>query len=304
MIFAVVFVNGMTDAPNAVGGAVASGIVKPNRALLISGVFNFLGVAFNAGIFSRVTKNVYELAGVGGTVETSQICAVLCATIIFALFAWVFGIPTSESHALMGALLGTAFASGEVTSTVSKAFWSVVLGFFVSVVGGFVITFVLAKLLKKVCIKLGYKIPLVLAAALNSFLHGSQDGQKFIALALLFLNSDSTFTFVLLVATFMALGTICGGGRILKKICFEAVVLEEKEGVAAELGGTACLLFATLLGFPVSTTYTKTLALVGASSAGGISKVRFNDITKIVSTWVITYPCSAFLSYVLTKLLT
>lgn len=294
----------MTDAPNAVGGAVASGIIKPNRALVISGVFNFLGVAFNGGIFARVTKNVHELAGVGGTVETSQICAVLCATIVFALVAWVFGIPTSESHALMGALLGTAFAIGEIDSTASKAFWTIALGFFVSIFGGFVIAFASAKLLKKVNIKHGYKIPLILVAALNSFLHGSQDGQKFIALALLFINSDSTFTFVVLVAVFMALGTICGGGRILKKICFDAVMLEEKEGVAAELGGTACLLWATLLGFPVSTTYTKTAALVGASATGGIFKVRFNDITKIVTTWAITYPCSAFLSYILTKLLT
>lgn len=304
MIMAVAFVNGMTDAPNAVGGAVASGAVKPRTALLLSACFNFLGVCFRSGIFARVSKNVFDLTGSGREPDFSQICAILCATVVFALLAWAYSIPTSESHALLGAITGVSLAFDRLDLTALRALQTVLFGFVASVFFGALFSFVLTKAIGKINLSFNFKPPLIFLSALNSFLHGSQDGQKFVALALMLTGASNDSFLIASVGFFVAVGTLFGGGRILKKLCFEAVDLDEHKGLCAELSGTVSLFALTAFGFPISTTHTKTASMIGASATGGLGKVSLQSVTEIALTWVLTYPGSALLGFVFAKLLT
>ena len=290
LILAVLLVNGWTDAPNAIAGVVVTGALPFRTAVVMAAVCNFLGVLCVTSVNASVAETVYSIASFGGgTGEAlTALCAAMTAIVLWAGLAWLFGIPTSESHALVAGISGAAVALEGSFSCIRRDCWAkVLLGLGLSAAAGFWAGRWVLRRLKAVKLSdrtlHGAQLP---GAAVTAFLHGAQDGQKFLG--------------VFLLGSALALGTLMGGRRIIDTVGREMVSLGPREGLAADLGNIACLLGATLLGLPVSTTHTRTCALLGAGSAGG-SRPDRAVAGRIALAWVLTFPGCMAIGYWMAK---
>lgn len=316
LVLAVILVNGWTDAPNAIATAVGSGAIGFRRAVALAAVCNLAGVIVMTLLSSTVAETLYGIADFGGTPETAlgALCAALCAIVAWAVLAWRFGIPTSESHALAAGLSGAALALPGGFDNLRLGPWArVLLGLVFSVALGFWLGRAAARRLKRV--PLGdhfYQKAQIAGAGAMAFLHGAQDGQKFMGVMLLGValaeGRPDAGTFLIpawlmvLCALCMALGTAIGGKRIVDTVGRDLAPLTLREGFAADLGGAMALLLCTLLGLPVSTTHTKTAAILGVGS-GGAKRPDKRIAASILLTWIFTFPGCGFIGYWVVKLL-
>ena len=315
LLLAVILVNGWTDAPNAIATAVASGAISFRRAVAMAALCNLAGVFCAALWCPAVAMTVSGAADFGRDphVTCAALCAALCAVALWATAAWWFGIPTSESHALLAALAGAALALPGGWSNLRAGPWGRVLL-------GLALSLVLGQRLGRRCARFLDSHPLPSAAlragqigsaAAMAFLHGAQDGQKFLGVFLLGSAlsrgrwepdaPDFPLWLILLCAMAMALGTLLGGRRIVEKIGRELVPLSPAAAFAADLGGGAALLACTLLGLPVSTTHTKTAAILGAGTALG-GRASRSAARSILLTWLFTFPGCSVLGFVLVRM--
>ena len=317
LIVGVVFVNGWTDAPNAIACAVSTGAMGYRAAAWMAGVCNLLGLLASCLVGAPVAETVLSLADFGGNPQSALIALSggMAAIVLFAVAAWWFGIPTSESHALISALTGAAIALG---GSVSLPAWGKVLaGLAVSLLLGYGQGWLLVKVFGRALAGLRRSVLdrcQILSAGGMAFMHGAQDGQKFVAifiLADLFARGRypsgpilpaEHLPVLLLCGLTMALGTSLGGGRIVRLVGFRMVRLEKPEGVCADLGGAACLLAASLFGVPASTTHTKTTAMMGAAAAMGRERVDHSVVGEVVLAWAVTFPVCGFLGWGLAQL--
>lgn len=309
LLAAVILVNGWTDAPNAIAAPVASGVLSFPSAVLLAAVCNLLGVVCTTRISDAVARTLFSIADFGPYAVTA-LTAALAATVLWAVIAWRFGIPTSESHALVAGLTGAAVALEGGFSCVRWEAWAQVgAGLVLSTAAGLWAGRLVKKLLRPVrAQEWCFQIAQIPGAALTAFLHGAQDGQKFIGVFLLGAalaqgrQDESTFVIPLwlsvVCAGFMALGTLLGGERIIQKVGREMVRLTPRQGFEADLAGAACLLAATVLGWPASTTHTRTAALLGTGSCPDRRAVR-----DIVLAWGLTFPGCFLIGYALVKLI-
>lgn len=314
LIFAVLLVNGWTDAPNAIATAVASGALSFRRAVVLAAFFNLLGVFTAATFFPAVAQTICDAADFGGdsAAACSALCAALAAIALWATLAWRFGIPTSESHALLAGLAGAALALPGGLSNLRPGPWiKVLIGVALSVFLGWWLGGKVAVPLSKAGFSNGFlRKAQVLGACAMAFLHGAQDGQKFLGVFLLGAAlsqgrwDPDTFVvpmwLIVFCALSMALGTLMGGRRIVEKIGRDLVPLSPAAGLAADLGGAGALLLCTLLGLPVSTTHTKTSAILGAGTAlGGHADPA--SARSILLTWLFTFPGCGLLGFLLVR---
>ena len=313
LVFAVILVNGWTDAPNAIAACVATGALPMKKAVALAAAGNLAGVWVSVRLGGRVTRTVLELAAFGeGPRALAGLCAGMGAVVLWAVGAWRWGIPTSESHALTGGLAGAAVALGGF-SALRPGPWLVVLaGTAGSLAAGGLGGWGAARLLDR-CFPKGrrgekafFRRSQIAGAAAMAFLHGAQDGQKFLGVLLLAGSHgggrppDSPLP-VVLCALLMALGTAMGGGRIVRTVGQQMVRLDGKQGFAADLAGILCLGVSTGLGAPVSTTHAKTAAILGAAAAGGGERVNWRIAGEMVLAWVLTLPGCALLGWLLAR---
>ena len=310
LILAVLVVNGWTDAPNAIAGAVVTEALSFRSAVLLAAVCNFLGVLCVTSVNASVAETVYSIASFGGgpRAALTALCAAMTAIVLWAAAAWRFGIPTSESHALVAGISGAAAAlEGSLSCIRWDCWFKVILGLIMSTTAGFCAGRLAHGRLRAVkASPRTLRVAQLPGAAAAAFLHGAQDGQKFIGVFLLGTAlaqgraDEGAFVIPLwlmgLCAGSMALGTLMGGRRIIDTVGREMVSLGPKEGLAADLASTACLLGATLLGLPVSTTHTRTCALLGVGSAGE-NRPDWPVAGKIALAWVLTFPGCMAIGY-------
>ena len=292
LLAAVILVNGWTDAPNAIAAPVASGVLSFPSAVLLAAVCNLLGVVCTTRISDAVARTLFSIADFGPYAVTA-LTAALAATVLWAVIAWRVGIPTSESHALMAGLIGSALALG---------LDRVRLGLVLSLLLGAFLGRAILELLPTGKDPL-YQKGQMLGAALTAFLHGAQDGQKFLGvLALLLTLQTGTFSLPpqapWVCAALMALGTLLGGRRIIDTVGRKLVTLTPRSGFAAELGCAAVLTLCTLWGLPVSTTHAKSAAIFGAG-AHPDSRVA----GSLGAAWLFTFPACGALAFLLVRLL-
>lgn len=310
LTLAVVLVNGWTDAPNAIATAVASGAVSFRGAVALAAVCNFLGVWLVSLAAPAVADTIYSIADFGGDPgqALAALTAAMAAIVAWAVLAWRFGIPTSESHALVAGVTGAAVALQGSFGAVRWAAWGKVLfGLVLSLTLGFLLGGWAADRLPK---RGDYRPPQIAGAALMAFLHGAQDGQKFLGIFLLGTTlaqggdqaalPPPPVWLVALVAAVMALGTLLGGRRIIDTVCREMTHLPPREGFGADLGAGLTLACATLLGLPVSTTHAKTAAVLGAGMAAGLD-TRKKTAGKISLVWLATFPACFGIGFSLAK---
>ena len=318
----VILVNGWTDAPNAIATCVSTRAMKASSAILMAAVFNFLGVLVMTMINSNVAMTIYNMVDFGTNTgdATIALCAALFAIVLWATVAWKFGIPTSESHSLIAGLTGAAIAIHNGTSGINMQEWVKVLyGLLLSLVLGFVTGWVICKIVTLVCQNMDrrktnrfFKGAQIFGAAAMSFMHGAQDGQKFIGvlfLGIAFSNGQESVSGVsipvwlmLLCSIIMGWGTSIGGEKIIKSVGMDMVKLEKYQGFSADLSAAFCLLYSSLLGIPVSTTHTKTTAIMGVGAVKRLSAINFGVVKDMVLTWIFTFPGCGLISFLMAKI--
>lgn len=319
----VVLVNGWTDAPNAIATCVSTRAIEVRKAIIMAAVFNFFGVLVMTIINASVATTIYNMVDFGTDSEAALIalCAAMAAIVIWATAAWYFGIPTSESHALIAGISGAAVAvQGGFGGLRAEEWIKVFYGIILSTLLGFALGFISAKLTvflfrnqnRMKCEKF-FSGAQVAGGAAMAFMHGAQDGQKFMAIFLLgnaLVQGQSTGAFegtppywlMILVSVVMGLGTSIGGYRIIKSVGMDMVKLKPYQGFAADFSATLCLLLSSLTGIPVSTTHTKTTAIMGVGAARRMSNVNWGIVKELILTWVCTFPGCGLLGFVMAKL--
>ncbi len=318
----VILVNGWTDAPNAIATCVSTRAIGVRPAIIMASIFNFFGVLIMTVLNASVAMTIYNMVDFGGDARLSLIalCAAMAAIVIWATAAWYFGIPTSESHALIAGLSGAAVAIQNSFSGINGSEWiKVIYGILLSVGLGFLLGFLSSRLTvflfrnqNRMKSERFFSGAQVAGGAAMAFMHGAQDGQKFMAIFLLgaaFANGQaetSSFTvpiwLMVLCSLVMGLGTSIGGYRIIKSVGMDMVKLKPYQGFAADFAATLCLLFSSLTGIPVSTTHTKTTAIMGVGAAKRLRNVNFGVVRDLVLTWIFTFPGCGLLGYLTAKL--
>ena len=318
----VILVNGWTDAPNAIATCVSTRAISVRKAIIMAAICNFLGVLVMTSINASVAFTIYNMVDFGGDSHLALIalCAAMAAIVIWATAAWYFGIPTSESHALIAGISGAAVAIQNSFSGINGAEWIKVLyGIFLSTILGFVLGFLSSKLTvflfrnqNRLKTERFFGGAQIAGGAAMAFMHGAQDGQKFMAIFLLgaaMANGQAdTASFVVpiwlmvLCSAVMGLGTSIGGYRIIKSVGMDMVKLKPYQGFAADFSATLCLLLSSLTGIPVSTTHTKTTAIMGVGAARRMSNVNWSVVKELVMTWIFTFPGCGLLGFGMAKL--
>jgi len=318
----VIFVNGWTDAPNAIATCVTTRCMGARAAILMSAAFNFLGVLIMTQINSSVAATISNMVDFGGNTHEALIalCAALFSIVVYSVGASFFGIPTSESHSLIAGLSGAAIAIHGGLDGINMSEWVKVLyGLVLSLALGFVSGWIICKLVTVICYSFNrrrtdrfFRGAEVFGAAAMSFMHGAQDGQKFIGVLLLgvaFCNDQGSVSgteipiwLMLLCSLVMGIGTSVGGEKIIKSVGMDMVKLEKYQGFSADLSGAFCLLLSSLFGIPVSTTHTKTSAIMGVGAVKRLSAINFGVVKDMMLTWVFTFPGCGLISFIMAKL--
>lgn len=318
----VILVNGWTDAPNAIATCVSTRSLSPKKSIIMAAIFNFLGVFVMTTFNATVVQTIYKMVDFGNNSEQALVAlaAAMVSIVVWAVAAWWFGIPTSESHALIAGISGAAIAIQHGFSGINGSEWVKVLyGLVISTVLGFTFGFLVTKIIRVTCKNVDrqkatrfFKKTQVAGGAAMAFMHGAQDGQKFMGIFLLGIclaNGNAGVTdfvipmwLIILCSVVMTLGTSIGGYRIIKTVGTGMVKMEPYEGCAADIAGAICLFLSSTLGIPVSTTHTKTTAIMGVGSAKRLSNVNWKVVKEMILAWVLTFPGCGLLGMLSTYL--
>jgi inorganic phosphate transporter, PiT family len=303
------FFNGFHDAANSIATVVSTRVLSPRQAVAWAAFFNFaafliFGTAVAATIANDVVKPEIFSNGV--------IFAGLMGAIAWDVITWFFGLPTSSSHALVGAMSGAAVASAGWGALIASGFQKIAVFIVLSPIIGLLLAFTLMVIVywafhrrtKVDKLNRGFRRMQLVSAAAFSLGHGANDAQKTmgVILALLIANgiverdAGVPLWVVLSAHTAIGLGTLFGGWRIVHTMGSKITRLNPMQGFCAETGGAITLFGATWLGIPVSTTHTITGAIVGVGAARRISAVRWGIAGSIVIAWVITMPSTALIA--------
>ncbi len=320
LVMGTIFVNGATDAANAIAEPIGTRAIDVDTAIVMSVITNFVGLVGMTMVSTAVADTMSNMVDFGGDNHAALIAlaAAMVSIVTWSSLAWVFGIPTSESHALIAGLTGAAVAVHGSFEAVNMHEWvKVIYGLVLSTVLGFIAAWVVAKAIPYLCRSVDrrkandfFAKMQVWAAAGASAMHGAQDGQKFMSTAMLAIAlsqglsiADAQFPLWLEIAcaAIMAIGTGIGGKPIIKKVGIDMVQLEQYQGFAAALSATGALLLATLTGLPVSTTHTSSSAMMGAGAAKDPRSVDWGVANEVVLTWLFTFPGCGLIGYALAK---
>ncbi len=318
----VVFVNGWTDAPNAIATCVSTRTLHPQDAIFMSAIFNFLGVLVMTLFNTKVVQTIYNMVYFGDNSKDAlvSLCSALFSIILWATVAWWFGIPTSESHALIAGITGAAIAVQGGLNAVNTNEWiKVIYGLALSILLSFPLGWIISKIVefafRRVSLKETstiFNYAQIFGGAGLSFMHGAQDGQKFMGVFLLgiYLSQGRTDVaqlfipawLILLCSLVMAAGTSIGGYRIIKAVGIDMVKLKKYQGFSADLAAVISLFTASMFGLPVSTTHVKTTAIMGVGVTKSLSKVKWGFVRGVISAWLLTFPFCGIIGYLMAKI--
>ena len=298
------YINGFHDAANSIATVVSTRVLSPGKAVLWAAFFNFAAAfMFGTAVAKTMGSGMIDIH----IVTTGVILSGLIGAIVWDLITWYYGLPTSSSHALIGAYAGAAVAKvGQVALIPSG--WTKTLLFIVLAPGiGFVLAFIfmiailwLFKGFAPSRVDRLFRRLQLFSAAAYSLGHGANDAQKTMGIIAGALYAGGyikefniPFWVEMAAYTAISLGTLSGGWRIIHTMGSKITRLQPVGGFAAETAGAVSLFTATAFGVPVSTTHTITGAIVGVGSTRRLSAVRWGIAGRIVWAWILTIPASA-----------
>ena len=307
------FVNGWTDAPNAIATVVATRVLTPRKAVILAAMLNILGALSGTAVAISIGKGIVD----SSVIDLQTVAGAMVGIIVWSTAAWVRGIPTSESHALVSGLAGSALAVAGPSALLWAGWQKVIIGLFISTVVGFAAGWMTFSIVAVICSKWSpYRCRKTFgrlqlcSAAFMAFSHGSNDGQKFIGmfgLALLLGGIYPTFTVpiwvIFLCAIVMGVGTMSGGYRIIRTMAVRMARLETHQGFAAETGAATAIEIASHFGIPLSTTQTINTTIMGVGASRRYTAVRWSVVQEMVIAWILTFPICATISFVTTLLI-
>ncbi len=298
LAFGVLIINGWTDAPNSIATAVSSGAISLKKASVLCSFFNFLGVVVACIINTSVAEFVFSLGAFDGYTSMG-ICSVLATMIIFGVLCWIFGLPSSESHAMIAGMVGAAYAAlGDTRGLKNVGYVFVFMVF--SCALAFALSYFSRKIFKW---RLPYKRLQILSCSLTSFMHGWQSGLKFIGIIAFLLgikiSSVGVPVFLMLsVGITLGLGALMGGKRIIDSMGKNLVNLRHVSAFSSDIGTYLSLLVCSLLGMPVSTGNIKCLAIMGAGYAEG-QGINKKTAIKLFVSFIAVFPVCFLISYLI-----
>lgn len=302
------FLNGLHDAANSIATIVSTRVLRPQYAVFWAAFFNFIAFMF----FGLHVAETIGRGIVSADIVTPQVVfAALVGAIAWNIITWLYGIPSSSSHALIGGLVGGAVAKAGSVAIVWSGLLKTVAAIVLSPLTGFVLALVLILTVSWIFVRQTpfavdntFRTLQFVSASLYSLGHGGNDAQKTMGIIAVLLYSQGMlggefyvpFWVVITCQAMLALGTLFGGWRIVHTMGSKITRLNPMQGFCAETGGAITLFGATWLGIPVSTTHTITGAIVGVGAARRISAVRWGIAGSIVIAWVVTMPATAFIA--------
>lgn len=315
------FINGLTDAPNAIATVISTRVISPVKAVLMAAILDIAGVLLaGTAVAMTVGRSIVDPS----VMDLNTIAAAIVGIVIFSSFAWYFGLPISKSHELFAGLAGAAIAKVGISALLWGGWKKILLGLlfstFLGFIGGLIIMLIVYRLFAHVQVgtvrKLFGKLQIA-SSAFMAFSHGTNDGQKFIGIFTLALFlaghpaaagfNDKGFQIPLWVilpcALTMGFGTLIGGWRIIKTMGFKITKLEPVQGFAAETGAAVTIEAASLMGIPLSTTHTISTSIMGVGATKRFSAVRWGVTSNIILAWILTFPCCGLIAYLVTKLM-
>jgi PiT family inorganic phosphate transporter len=299
------FTNGFHDTANAVATSISTRAMPPRVAVGLAAVLNFVGAFLSLEVAATIASGIVD----ADLVTPAIVFAGLVGAIAWNLATWYFGLPSSSSHALIGGVVGAAFAAegasavfgdGIIEKVVIPALVAPVLAMLVAGIGIVLIYRIVGRQHPGV-VSRGFRLGQLVSSSLFSLSHGTNDAQKTMGIIFLALvangnlsTSDDVPTWVIVsAATAIALGTYVGGWRIIRTMGSRIIKMDAAQGFSAQSVGAAVILSASHVGFPLSTTHVISGAVMGAGAAKRLSAVRWGVAGNIFAAWVLTLPAAA-----------
>jgi inorganic phosphate transporter, PiT family len=305
------FTNGFHDTANAIGTAVGTRAMPPRVAVAFSAFLNLIGAVVTTQVLhAEVANTVGSLVAPADGVALSMLVAVLFGAITWNLITWRAGLPSSSSHALIGALIGMGFVAYGLGAIQWTEVYPVFIALLTSPIAGLVVAYILAVVLLNLFSRARpsqangvFRKLQLFSSGFVAFSHGANDAQKTMAIITLALFSSghiSEFavpTWVALAAALaIGLGTWAGGWRIIRTMGIRIIRMEPIHGFAAQTVAASVIQLATMWGLPVSTTQVVSGSVMGAGATRRFSAVRWGVARRIVWAWIFTIPASATLA--------
>jgi inorganic phosphate transporter, PiT family len=299
------FTNGFHDTANAVATSISTRAMAPRVAVTLAAILNFVGAFLSLQVAATIASGIVE----ADMITLAIVFAGLIGAIFWNLLTWYFGLPSSSSHALIGGVVGAAFAAegpdavirdGLIEKVAIPAVMAPILAFIVAGTG-ILVTYRIVGRLRPSTVSRSYRLGQIISGSLFSLSHGTNDAQKTMGIIFLALvangnltTSDDIPTWVVVsAATAIALGTYVGGWRIIKTMGSRIIKMDPAQGFSAQGSGAAVILAASHAGFPLSTTHVISGGIMGAGAAKRVSAVRWGVAGNIVVAWVLTLPAAA-----------
>ncbi|MEV6767772.1 inorganic phosphate transporter [Nocardia sp. NPDC051030] len=304
------FTNGFHDTANAMATSIATGALPPRMAVLLSGALNLVGAFLSVAVAATVAEGIVDLSEVSGQALLDIVFAGLVGGILWNLFTWLLGLPSSSSHALFGGLIGatiaalgwhgviwTAGSKGVLAKIVIPALLAPVVAALVAAIGAWVV-YRITRGSNEKTVERGFRWGQIGSASLVSLAHGTNDAQKTMGIIFLALiahgsakASDPLPLWVIVsCAVAIAAGTCLGGWRIIRTLGKGLVDIAPPQGFAAESTSAAIILTSAHFGLPLSTTQTVTGSILGSGLGRPGAEVRWAVMGRMVVAWILTLP--------------
>ena len=308
------FVNGFNDSANSVATVIGTRVLKPIHAVALSAAANFIGpFVFGVAVATTIAKGIVSpdeitvymiIGGLAGAIAWSSLCT-------------YFGLPISNSHSLIGGIMGAAIIGLGFETLVYGGLTKVFAGIIIAPIGGIVFGMALVGIIIAVFAKRRPAVVnrtfgrlSIISSAWLALTHGANDGQKTMGIIVLILFSAGIISeihmplwVIVAAASAMGLGTFFGGYKVIKTLGLKITRLKPYQGFAAQTGGGMMLAIFAVLGIPASTTHAITGSVMGAGAARRIRAVRWKVSRQIIFSWVITIPGAAGLAIAFTYII-
>ena len=299
------FTNGFHDTGNAMATSIATGALGPRTAVAISGALNFVGAFLSLAVAATIASGLVDTKVVTLTV----VAAGLAGGIIWNLVTWLFGIPSSSSHALIGGVIGSVMAAsggsavlwkGLVSKVILPAVFSPIIAALVAAVGTYLL-YRISRSMTEGARKHGFRIGQIGSACMVSLAHGTNDAQKTMGVITLALIANGTLAaksnapiwVIVCCALAISAGTYLGGWRVIRTLGKGLVEIESPQGMAAESASAAIILLSSSFGYSLSTTHVATGSIIGTGLGKRGAQVRWNVAGRMATAWVFTLPSAA-----------
>jgi PiT family inorganic phosphate transporter len=308
------YTNGFHDAANAIATVVSTRVLTPRFAVVLAAIFNLVGALISVEVATTVGKGLVNPK----LLDILTMLAIVIGAITWNLITWYFGLPTSSSHALIGAIIGGAIAHYDFnvvnySNLIGKVFWPSIFAPILGIIGGIIflfISYLIASKMKAYLVNRLFRYLQLFSSSFMALSHGANDAQKtmgIIAMALVAAGVYKEFTVPLWVklaaAVAIALGTLAGGWRIIKTMGMKLTKLRPVDGFSAETSAATTIMLASHFGMPISTTYVITSSIMGVGVAKKLNAIKWSLAFTILTAWFFTIPASATLSFLIYKLL-